>query len=385
MSARARLWWVGLLCLGALGCAHAAPPDSEESWQPTLVNEEDLPQSARALERWNGGWIARTHEGLLMRVELEAGTVRPLRVAGLDSILHVADSPSGPAWVLGRAGERLVLLRGRGMVFEEQPLPPTLSPFSQGWELASDGDSLVLIDSTHERFHFLHAGVWREQDSSFPRPTRDAAYWDIADAHLLLRGSTLYVGFDEGEWGGDLFAWSLTRGEWTEACIQEGLRIPVVALAVGAGDIVWAAGGLAHLGLRDGVLWRLDGRGCTVVTDTRRKDWGEVPWTLTPTSFEGLAVDASGAPHVLTSQLGVVGLRDQTWSEETPQWELHTRSFSYRTPLYISMFYPSMLDLQGDTALIGGNAGVLLWKLGQPGPPRRLKVPRSSTDPSRPQ
>jgi hypothetical protein len=345
-----------------------------------LVDEEDIPLGATDAARWNGTWVVKIQEGFQV-LDVGAASMRPLQLPGLDALIALAGAPGGPAWALGRVGKRLKLLRGLGASFEEQPLPENLSLSHEergwGWALLAEGDTLIVVDPDREEFHVLQGGAWRKLPFTVPgHDGQRYPHWSLHFARLLLRGSVIYVGFDAGEWGGGLFTLSLESGAQKDACPEAAVYLPIVGLAPAPDGRLWFAEGLSHMGAQEGRLWRLDADGCTLVTHTREKDQGEAPWNLTPTSFEGLALDSRGEPHVLGWDAGVVRRQGQGWTVETPDWWARTNDFTLATSRFISPFWPTSLALEGETALIGTNqAGLLLWRLGTQ-EMRQASVPR---------
>lgn len=366
-----------ILLLSWAGCAARR---DVAGWR--FVEEKDFPLEVKRSLSWNGNWVAETEAGFQV-LDVSAASMHPLQVPGLDSLLALADAPGGPTWALGKVGNRLRLVRGRGSSFEEQPLPENLSdPENEhGWSLLAESHTLVLVDGKRESLRALQGGTWRTLPFKIPGPPEGPMpFWSLAFARLLLRGSTIYVGFSAGEWGGGLYTLSLESGEQKPLCLEEDL--PIAGLVSAPDGHVWFAAGLAHLGFEGGRLWRLDEKGCTLVTDTEHTDRGENPWNLGATPFEGLAFDSHGEPHVLTWEAGVVRHQGKEWTSETPDWAARTSDFGFRTEHYIVPFYVHALALEGETSLIGTNAGLLLWKLGTP-ELHQVLVPGSRKPPSK--
>jgi hypothetical protein len=333
------------------------------------VEEEDIPLGATNAIRWNGAWVVKTKEGFQV-LDVDTASMRPLQLPGLDALIALAGTPGGSAWALGRVGKRLKLLRGQGSSFQEQPLLENRTLAGDetgwGWALLAEGDTLIVVDPNREEFHALQGGAWRKLPFTIPsyEGTR-YPNWSLHEAQMLLRGSILYVGFNVGEWGGGLYTLSLQSGEQKDACPQASIYLPIVGLAPAPDGRLWFAEGLSHLGAQEGRLWRLDADGCTLVTGTQEKDQGETPWNLEPTSFEGLALDSHGEPHILGWDVGVARRQGQGWTVETLDWLAQTKDFTLAaTQGFISPFWPTSLALEGETALIGTNqAGLLLWRL----------------------
>lgn len=355
-----------ILLLSWAGCAARRGYAGER-----FLEEKDFPLSAERSLSWNGTWVIETEAGFQV-LDLRAASMHPLQLPGLDSLFALADAPGDSAWALGKAGGRLKLMRGRGTSFEEQPLPEGLSAPDNclGWGLVAEGHTLVLADRYRGEFRVLQGGAWRTPPFAAP----NFPEWSLLFARLLLRGSTLYVGFNAGEWGGGLYSLSLESGELKSLCPEE--EQPITGLASAPDDRIWVAAGSFPLPFRGAHLWRLDEKGCTLVTDSERVNPGESPWNLEATSFDGLALDSHGEPHLLALKTGVVRRQGQGWAPETLDWRTGTSDFGYQAGNGIVPFYVHDLAVEGETALISTNEGLLLWKLGTR-EPQLVRVPGS--------
>jgi hypothetical protein len=193
--------------------------------------------------------------------------------------------------------------------------------------IAADGSALVLLVSPW--LYRFEAGEWavvgvrriahEREDVLAPCPR-----------HALLMGRRLFLGYDDGEWGGDLVALDIDTGELVEL---EGMArsadMPVHGLTLDPRGRLWTARGLSHLGLAEGGLYRLDGdRWSTIAwnqgfypVDAEAEMQPAGDWGLPPTSFDAVVFDRAGGAYLVTDYLGVLRQTSEGgWVRVTPGW-----------------------------------------------------------------
>jgi hypothetical protein len=78
-------------------------------------------------------------------------------------------------------------------------------------------------------------------------------------------GRRLFLGYDDGEWGGDLVALDIDSGALVELeGMNPGSVLPVRALTFDRRGRLWTARGLSHLGGSEGGLYRHLGNGSRI-------------------------------------------------------------------------------------------------------------------------
>jgi hypothetical protein len=158
-----------------------------------------------------------------------------------------------------------------------------------------------------------------------------------------------------GEWGGGLIRVDLRTG----ISKQDDLGFGVADLEVDRQGRVWAAGGIAHLLVREGHLRRLDEDAWAVVlriTNEPRYSWSKSwGWPFPAEPIQAVAFDAAGIPYVLTQGLGVVRYDAGVWTHLTRFW-----------PQRATTHLETLVIAPDSTLVIGTKgAGVLLWKPGE--------------------
>jgi hypothetical protein len=300
----------------------------------------DQPTVSR-LFRWNGTLVVQAD--IFYTMDVAAGTVAALSIPGADEVLALATMGQVPL-ALCRAGHDRKLLSHSGATWTELPLPDDARASGEHAVMAGDASSLVILDG--HKVRRLRGTSWTSV--SMAAPPREVTG---VPRHLVLDRDHLYVGWDEGEWGGALFVLDVGTGHWG-AGPEDGT--PVHDLAVDSSGAVWAALGLAHLGGIKGSLWRKDASGWTRVASTSdARDTGSTGWNLPPDSFEAITFDAQGDPLLLTGTMGIVRRESGgTWTQRTRRWPAS------------HYLYVRGLALEGNVAVIASlDAGIWLWDL----------------------
>lgn len=296
--------------------------------------------------------VVRTAHPKLL--DVEKGSVADIALPGAVEPIAVA-----------AGGERLLVLAktsgGKSELFERSaggwqpvsvPASVQLDP-KQPSLLAVEGETIVILSGT--RLHRSESGKWTSRQV----PKRDGKFPGFPK-HCVLHQKRLYLGSDRGEWGGELVSLDLDGLAWRDeppTGVKPGLDLPVRDVRIDRKGALWVVRGLAHLGLHEGMLHRLDAHGFQLIASSNRAI-GKHPterggdWNLDGTSFDAIAFDEQNRPHLLTGSLGVVR-RDAKggWSRLTPSWP--------------DFAYVQGLSIVGSTAVIGTyDAGLVLLDLG---------------------
>jgi hypothetical protein len=139
----------------------------------------------------------------------------------------------------------------------------------------------------------------------------------FGDTHFL-DGTTLYAGWDHGEWGGMLAALDLsdTDSKWVHLSgkpLGDTTGIPqnnpIHSIISPKKGEIWVATGLAHLGGTWRGLHHRDsvGKWHTLIDGESEDDRGSMKLPF-PSSIQGIATDNSGQIYVLAGEVGVLRL-----------------------------------------------------------------------------
>lgn len=321
-------------------------PGEEVKSLPAELFNRDQPR-LHNLFTWNDQIVARTDR--FLSIDVKKGAAAPLKIPKIKRIIDLATRGEGQALALGRNDDGIVLLAKDRGDWTPLPLPDGVRKSTDDFSLYADESSLVLIAG--ERC-FRHAGgVWKPVPVK-PRPLMDFNNRPKIPCCRLLAGTTLYEGYNWGEWGGDLLTLNLLTGEWTRPTRRDSDHwIPVHDIRIGPDNVVWAAGGLLHLGRQQGSIYNFDGKRWRVFAATSNhfgRDEKTINWPFVPTSMDAVAFDEKGLLYILTQDLGVVRHDGEKWTQFTKGW-----------PGCCVMG----LQLAADGLLVIGtyDAGILLW------------------------
>jgi hypothetical protein len=124
---------------------------------------------------------------------------------------------------------------------------------------------------------------------------------------------------------------------------------------------VWAVEGLAHLGLREGILDVYDGKEWTAFCCSSKGKMSN--WNLGPASLDSVAFDREGRVYVLSGHFGLTRYEGGNWTRLTPGWP----RFQYVSSLHLTASGVAVIGMY--------DAGVLLVDL-QSNQSRRVKFPQ---------
>jgi hypothetical protein len=328
--------------------------DSQAKWDATVF-QRDQPRLRRLLQ-WDGKVIIEADR--LYSLDVKRGMVFPLVIPGAQEIIGLANGKDGQALALCRSGDELCLLAKKDGKCTRQRLPDKVRQSANQWVLCADRHSVVLL-SKGQLFRFGR-GRW-EQVQLKPRPETPGLNPNAEPTRIILAGEKLFLGYDEGEWGGGLLMLDVKSGEWDKILLN---YLPVRDIQVAPDESVWMVEGLAHLGWHQGVLHTYDGKVWKVFCESSK---GAIShWNLPPTSLDAVSFDANGRPYILSGDIGLARHDGREWTLLTPAWPKY---------LYVS----SLLVLTPRMVVIGTyDAGVMLVNV------QADKVKRVVLRPSRP-
>lgn len=192
----------------------------------------------------------------------------------------------------------------------------------------------------------------------------------FGDVHFL-DGTTLYAGWDRGEWGGMLVSidLSIAGSQWVHLSgkpvgDESGIpwNIPVDAIVSPNPGHIWVAAGSAHMGLAGRGLHHRDpqGKWHTLIDGDSEVDRGKFKFPG-PSSIEGLAADHEGRIHVLAGSAGVFRIGESGLDR---LFEQDFLSHSSQQKDYIVGIYPSDLGFSrnGDVFISTNSFGVLAFR-----------------------
>jgi len=187
----------------------------------------------------------------------------------------------------------------------------------------------------------------------------------------FLDGSTLYAGWDHGEWGGMLAALDLSDADakWVHLSGKPvgnttGIpqNSPIHSIISPKKGEIWVATGLAHMGGTWRGLHHHDaaGKWHTLIDGDFEDDRGSTKLP-SPSSIQGIASDSAGQIYVLAGEVGVLRL---TKGRIDPLIEHNFFSHSSDRGDYIVGCYPSALGIarNGDVFVSTNSFGVLAFR-----------------------
>jgi len=357
-----RATWI--ICSCAVLLTGAADLDGEQGSSASLFSRDQ--PSCFGLVPWAGTLLVRTDPPCLLDPDI--GTTRLLELPEDDHLLAVAEQGAAPLALCSTADHRLLLLEKEEQGWKDRRMPAsTFDDEAPAVALAADPTLVVVLTSRClQRFE---GGEWttiaarrigHERDGIFePMPRRS-----------FLQGRRLFLGYDDGEWGGDLTALDVDTGRMLE--VQAGMdgreEDPVRCLQSDRHGSLWCVRGFAHGPGLSGALYRLDGARWTLIassdnypldeSDGRGGDWDQAA-----TEFDAVAFDEEDSAYLLTGTLGLLKrCSSGGWSRLTPGWP----NFVYVHDLVVQ---------KGCAVIDAGDSGILLLRLDD-GSLRRATWPR---------
>ncbi len=301
------------------------------------------------LSAWGDAVVVRGEK--LWRLDVDAGTQEPLLVDGA-VVLDVAARPDGAIVALCKQpdGRAVIMERARsGGNWRTTALPDGAgSDTKQPFRLGADGTATVVWEGTRfyrrdgEKWTMVPLGKVEGHMRGFPKHT------------LLARGRFL-LGYDAGEWGGEVVSFAVVDGALRVEPMGETAKadesLPVHGLAADRSGHVFVPRGTSHLGSREGALYESDASDAwTLVAGSTERDTKSHGWNLERTSFDGVAFDDSNRVYVASVYLGVARREaNGSWIRLTPSWPKES-------------VYLAGLLVRGETAIIATfDGGVVVW------------------------
>jgi len=283
------------------GAAVLTPPDIPE--QPlirTIYEWGD--QIAVITERFQP-----TEKGAneLSVVDQSISRLVPIRAPGCDAYYDAAYDPGLGKLLLCGTGQsaRVYRMNGASWTAVAEPVQGTEFRF------AVNGNRIAIVSGNTV---FLMSATSSDRPASIPLRLEMPPH--TLSSALLLGDDVLLLAYDVGEFGGGLYRMDLKRPDKAPTELIDG---NVEALARSKSGVVWAAGGLAHLGSSSAVLYRISGERVEVVAaiggfvggprgDRITKRTG-VPFPGL-TSVSGLSLGKDDRPTVVLPEFGVFEL-----------------------------------------------------------------------------
>ena len=347
---------LGLTLYGAR-CALAEELPGSVRWNKGIL-QQDQPRIHR-LFAWGDQLIV--HADGFYALDIARARLERVTLPGSVSILDLAAIDARRAAILSRDASGLYLLQGslqsaarievsEALRHSQKVLRVFASSATVGvW----GGDTLFIERGGHNVFRALQLPVSPVSMGGLPLSMSEP----LASDPVLVTDSTLFVGYDRGEWGGALFSTNLSTGQVESL----GIKFPVTDLKIDPAGRLWLTGGLAHGCRRSGYVWRRADRVWSTIlaTDNHCREnvsEGLAPWPLPVDPIESIAFDRAGVPYVLSGRLGVVRYDAGAWTPVAPFW-----------PSQEPVAVRGLQILSDSTFVIATrDGGVLLWKPGDP-------------------
>jgi hypothetical protein len=334
-------------------------------------------QEAQDVHLWGKSWVStsnRKHSNFVEphkryhELDLAKMVAHELLPPNDAEIVAIATGAQNQQLALVRDSSGVLMFAKNGKKWKPIKIPKELRA-SQAifFHFESDGDELLIV--TQDALWHRLEGTWQ----TLPLGTEGPPYAKISNwTSVALMGSTLYLGFSRGEWGGGIATLDLTSRTWTKApTIDEMEReLPVHGFRQDPSGALWVFEGMRHRTTHDASVRVLKQDGWEDLVRfsslfdyntqadivSNRKNWDEPPM-----AFLDLAFDATGRIHLLTVDLGILRYEQGKWLRLTQKWF----DFSHPVTEYRTGSPPrELLFVDDHTALMpAAEFGVLLWDL----------------------
>lgn len=303
--------------------------------------ERNQPRISRIFA-WNKKIIVEA-ESLFYKLDISTATAKPVLCPGRGQLIG-----------LTRKGEEDLALCKVTNGYE-------LFSYNNGdWRLLSVPKDTGLLETTPifiaDRNNIVlltENFIFRKSDSGWEKinisqPSK--SFRNFLGERYLLFENNLYIGHDEGEWGGGLVCLDIITGKSRMIAGQEELSgVPIKDLKMDSTGKLWIVGGIAHSG-RKGVISKYSGEKLKILAYNSSNKKQFINWPFEATAFDSLSFQDQ-TPYLLTGSMGILKYESGKWEHLTPNWP----NVSYVSCLYM---------LNKDTAIIGlYDAGVLIWQL----------------------
>jgi hypothetical protein len=372
---------IGLIAVACLGC-FAAPElgngnaecrSSPVQGEPVTSNAVNTLRELLArkqpdvegLVSWGGKVLVLTKPPSLL--DVNNGVAAPLDLPEGLKFVFPAQQGEVPVALFSSPDGGLQVLERTRELWKDRGLPTTsYEPETSSAVLAANSKMIVVLASSLLRR--FENGIWTTIAVGRIGHERDGILFS-APRHALIQGRLLYLGCDDGEWGGDLVALNVDTGEMVE--VMPGMEgeeeMPVRCLEFDRHGILWCVRGLAHMGGRRGSIYRRAGDRWSLIASCQSDGYEEDDerggdWNLIGTSFDAVAFDGTDEALLLTERLGLVHHHTGVgWTRLTLDWP--------------DDVYTNGLLIEGRTAVISTcDSGVVLLNLDD-GSSRRVALP----------
>lgn len=342
-----------------------------------------------AYQEGSTGQVVPFRDGVLVECDFHAAEpvmyarfdrkeMSTLKIDGMKRLLNVESSSEG-ALLLGfsEIGDQVTCslmkesARGEQIILD---LPEELRRFGGEIQysdiprlIPTNGEAALIV---RDEVHWLDQGWHRRKLPKVPQFHHEFKPETFGSVHFL-DGTTLYAGWDHGEWGGMLAAINLgdEDAKWMHLSGKpqgddSGIprNNPVQSIHSPKKGDVWVATGLAHLGGTWRGLHHRDagGKWDTWIDGDFGEDRGSNKLPL-PSSIEGIASDRSGRILVLAGGVGVLRFAK---GRMEPLIEHDFFGHSSDRGDYIVGCHPSALGIarNGDVFVSTNSFGVLAFR-----------------------
>lgn len=214
-------------------------------------------------------------------------------------------------------------------------------------------DNLLVIVTAENIFYRKTSSSWKSVPINIKN---NNGYYQIPK-HCLLTSSSLFVGFNNGEWGGSL--WEIPFSTEKEKAFGKGeliLEDNIVALEYSSQGELWIATGLAHMGLYESGIYKYHN------TNLRQILWSTKSLEFDENSdLSAFYLRNNNEPYFIASKLGVFKILNENIEEVIKaKLTLHYR----KTPNLISGSSPvgMYVDSMKNIFVAQRSLGVFFYK-----------------------
>jgi hypothetical protein len=264
----------------------------------------------------------------VMYAQFDRKETSTFKIDGIQHLLDVEQSSDGFLFFgLNEADEQVRCSLISESVTQNRvaiDLPEALRHLGQDGEMIEPSEIPRLIKTNNvaalivrDEIHWLDKTWHRRKLLKVPQFYKEFKPETFGAAHYL-DGTTLYAGWDHGEWGGMLASIDLSdeESEWVHLSGKPVGDISGIAqnnpiqsiISPKKGDI-WVATGLAHMGGTWRGIYNRDGEGKwhTFIDGDFDEDRGSTKLP-SPSSIQGIAHDHRGELYILAGEVGVLRL-----------------------------------------------------------------------------
>lgn len=291
-----------VLTLSVTGSSRSSDLNSSLQVPPLKPEQRKLD----GVQLWNGQIVVEVvgDRDRFNSVDLDSGSVAPLRCQDGTRVFDLAESVSRSfALCKGALGLRLFALDGDHGSRED--LPKGLAK-NKWHRICASSSTVFLLGKKRIYYRPIEGGPWNKVryvpaieglHKTFPFVMR-----------LLATENALYLGWNLGEWGGGLQKILIVDDGGHKSFEQAGALTeePVRGIVTNRDGTVWAATGLAHMGLLESGLLQDDNSGTVGMISDSNYSGSSGSFSLPgETDISGVAVGPRGFPYIAATSLGV--------------------------------------------------------------------------------